>query len=145
METQCRADKVIEVVERLAKELNPQQAQELGPGTHLEWDLGLGSIERHELLLRLESGLGETLSSRAVFEATTVSDLLKLTPGSHPKAQKQVMIQSLGEVPPHPAHCTDLLEALLYQCEHQPTRKTLYFQEEEIGRASCRERVFRSV
>lgn len=131
METECRADKVIEVVERLSKELNPQQPQEVGPGTHLEWDLGLGSIERHELLLRLESGLGETLSSRAVFEATTVSDLLRLTPGSHPSAQKKVLMVSTGEVPPHPAHCTDLIEALLYQCEHQPRRKTLYFQEED--------------
>jgi 1-acyl-sn-glycerol-3-phosphate acyltransferase len=118
-------------VEKLSGELNPEQPPAVGPTTHLEWDLGLGSIERHELLMRLEKGLGERLSSQGVFQASTVSDLLDLTPGSGREQQKGVVEFAVGEVPPHPAHAENLIEALLYQVEHQPARKTLHFIEED--------------
>lgn len=135
METECRNKTVVEVVEGLSAELNPHQQPNVGPGTHLEWDLGLGSIERHELLMRLEKGLGEELSSQAVFQATTVSDLLKLTPGAADPTAKEVTAFAEGEIPPHPAHLDNLIDALLYQAEHQPTRETLHFLEE--GKTVC--------
>jgi len=120
---------VVEVVEQLSKELNPQQKPDIGPATHLEWDLGLGSIERHELLQRLEKQLGESLSSRAVFEASTVSDLIKLTPGAERLSRETVNFEP-GQIPPHPAHVDNLVDALLYQAEHQSGKKTLHFLEE---------------
>lgn len=130
-----RLQKVIEVVEGLAAELNPQQHPKVGPSTHLEWDLGLGSIERHELLLRLERALGEKLSSKGVFQASTVADLLNVTPGVGESRERAFVKLQPAAVSPHPQDAEDLIEALLYQAEHQPHRTTLFFLEE--GEVIC--------
>ena len=47
-----------------------------GPGAHLERELGLGSIERVELMLRLGDACGVKLPDRVVAEADTVQDLI---------------------------------------------------------------------
>lgn len=133
--TEDRAQKVVEVVERLAAELNPRQSPQVGLGTHLEWDLGLGSIERHELLLRLERELGEKLSSQGVFQASTVADLIAVTPGAVESRERTEVQFEPGVIPPHPGHAVDLIEALLYQAEYQPERSTLFFLEE--GEPTC--------
>ena len=135
MSTEVRSKQVVRVVEQLARELNPHQEPQVGPSTHLEWDLGLGSIERHELLLRLERELQGSLPSTAVFQAATVAELLQLTPGADSEALRPVIKLAKGEMPPHPAHAQDLLEALLYQAEHQPDRESLHFWEE--GQPLC--------
>ena len=135
MKLDTRSKTVVEVVEGISAELNPNQENPVVLTTHLEWDLGLGSIERHELLVRLERALGERLPSNGVFQAATVSDLLKLTPGAEVLQSEQNLSFAEGEIPPHPAHTTNLIEALLYQAEHQPTRQTLHFLEE--GVPSC--------
>ena len=130
MDTEVRSKQVVQVVEKLARELNPHHEPKVGPTTHLEWDLGLGSIERHELLIRLEKELQGTLPSKAVFEAATVAELLNLTPGASTDSLRRVINLVKGEIPPHPAHATDLLEALEYQVEHQPDREVLHFLDE---------------
>jgi len=47
-----------------------------GPRAHLERELGLGSLERVELMLRLGDACGVRLSDRVVAEADTVQDLI---------------------------------------------------------------------
>ncbi len=47
-----------------------------GPAAHLERELGLGSLERVELMLRLGDGCGVRLPDRVVAEADTVQDLI---------------------------------------------------------------------
>jgi fatty-acyl-CoA synthase len=47
-----------------------------GPQAHLERELGLGSIERVELMLRLGDACGVRLPDRVVAEADTVQDLI---------------------------------------------------------------------
>src|SRR5271170_7825203 len=47
-----------------------------GPRAHLERELGLGSLERVELMLRLGDACGVRLSDRVVAEADTVQDLV---------------------------------------------------------------------
>lgn len=47
-----------------------------GPAAHLERELGLGSIERVELMLRLGDACGVRLPDRVVAEADTVQDLI---------------------------------------------------------------------
>ena len=86
MDTEVRSKQIIGVIEQLARELNPHQEPRVGPSTHLEWDLGLASIERHELLVRLEKELEGSLPSQAVFQAATVAELLALTPGADTEA-----------------------------------------------------------
>ncbi len=69
-----------ENVAQLVRELgNPQAIEELnrkGGEAHLERDLGLGSLERVELMLRLDKTFSIQLPESVVGEATTVSDLL---------------------------------------------------------------------
>src|SRR5271156_5696634 len=47
-----------------------------GPAAHLERELGLGSLERVELLLRLGDACGVRLPDRVVADADTVQDLV---------------------------------------------------------------------
>src|SRR6204780_703710 len=47
-----------------------------GPAAHLERELGLGSLERVELMLRLGDACGARLPDRVVAEADTVQDLI---------------------------------------------------------------------
>jgi fatty-acyl-CoA synthase len=47
-----------------------------GPAAHLERELGLGSLERVELMIRLGDACGSRLPDRAIAEADTVQDLI---------------------------------------------------------------------
>lgn len=125
-----RQSKVIEVVRQLGAELNPGREPVVSMSSHLEWDLGLASVERTELLVRLENSLGEKLSSNAVFAAVTVADLVGLVPGQGDQGSTETVDLKLGEIPPYPAWANSLIEALDYQARYQPTRKTLFFQDQ---------------
>lgn len=70
-------EKIHQVVGQLLHELGSSQAAaRVRSRAHLERDLGLGSLERVELLLRLEAALGLRLPDRVLVEADTVDDLV---------------------------------------------------------------------
>ncbi len=68
------------VVRQILGELgSPRGIDELaarGPAAHLERELGLGSLERVELMLRLGDACGVRLPDRVVADAETVQDLV---------------------------------------------------------------------
>lgn len=70
----------MESVRQLLVELGGARGLEelaaLGPKAHLERELGLGSLERVELMLRLGDACGVRLPDRVVAEADTVQDLI---------------------------------------------------------------------
>ena len=70
-----------EIVTTLLRELgNPRALEEFarkGEAAHLERDLGLGSLERVELMLRLDNALSIHLPEKVVAEADTSADLLE--------------------------------------------------------------------
>jgi fatty-acyl-CoA synthase len=69
--------RVLEVVRGFLSELGHESAaRSAGPESHLDRDLGLGSLERVELLLRLEKSLGARLDENAMAAAETVQDLI---------------------------------------------------------------------
>jgi fatty-acyl-CoA synthase len=69
--------RVLEVVRGLVAELGRESAlRSAGPASHLDRDLGLGSLERVELLLRLEKTFGTRLEENVLAEADTVQDLI---------------------------------------------------------------------
>jgi 1-acyl-sn-glycerol-3-phosphate acyltransferase len=130
-----RQTTVLEVVRGLGAELNGGKQPTVSMSTHLEWDLGMASVERTELLVRLESALGTQLSSNAVFSAVTVADLVTVAGGGQnpgDTVSREVVELQLAEdePPPYPTHVDTLIEALAYQAKHQPTRRTLIFLEE---------------
>src|SRR3989442_14664919 len=69
-------ERVLEVIRELLVELGSEGAlASLSGQAHLDRDLGLGSLERVELLARLESAVHVRLPDRAVSEANTPDDL----------------------------------------------------------------------
>ncbi|HZV60310.1 MAG TPA: AMP-binding protein, partial [Candidatus Eremiobacteraceae bacterium] len=71
-------DRVLQIVRELLEELGSHGAiPGLNGNSHLDKDLGLGSLERVELLARLESALGVRLSDEVAAEVNTPDDLAK--------------------------------------------------------------------
>jgi 1-acyl-sn-glycerol-3-phosphate acyltransferase len=71
-------ERVLEVIRGLLEELGSRGALPMLSGaSQLDRDLGLGSLERVELLARLEAGFGVRLPDRVVAEANTPEDLAK--------------------------------------------------------------------
>ena len=70
-------ERVLEVVRELLAELGHGSATRFpGPASHLERELGLGSLERVELLLRLEKTFGTQLDENVLAAAETIQDLV---------------------------------------------------------------------
>jgi 1-acyl-sn-glycerol-3-phosphate acyltransferase len=70
-------ERLLDVVRTLVAELGRQSAiAVVNPMAHLDQELGLGSLERVELLLRLEKTFGTRLDERVLAEAETVEDLI---------------------------------------------------------------------
>jgi fatty-acyl-CoA synthase len=70
-------ERVLDVVRGLVAELGHESAlRSAGPASHLDRDLGLGSLERVELLLRLEKMFGVRLDENVLAAAETVQDLI---------------------------------------------------------------------
>lgn len=128
-----RQARVVEVVKNLGAELNGGKEPPVAMSTHLEWDLGMASVERTELLVRLEAALGTQLPGNAVFNAVTVADLVAIVPGGQAAVSREVVDLKLreGEPPPYPTHVESLIEALAYQARYQPERATMHFLEED--------------
>ena len=78
--TSAVSAQTIEIVRQILDELgSPRGIEELnarGIAAHLERELGLGSLERVELMLRLGDACGVRLPDRVVADAETVQDLV---------------------------------------------------------------------
>jgi 1-acyl-sn-glycerol-3-phosphate acyltransferase len=72
-------ERVLEIVRGLLQELGSFGALPiLNASSHLDRELGLGSLERVELLARLETEFGVRLPDRAASEANTPEDLTRI-------------------------------------------------------------------
>jgi fatty-acyl-CoA synthase len=70
-------ERVLEVVRELLSELGHESTvRSASASSHLDRDLGLGSLERVELLLRLEKSFGTRLDEEVLAAADTVQDLI---------------------------------------------------------------------
>src|SRR6202521_6076074 len=70
-------ERVLEVVRERVAELGQESAlRSAGLASHLDRDLGLGSLERVGLLLRLEKSFGTRLDEEVLAGAETVQDLI---------------------------------------------------------------------
>ena len=131
-----RADVERRVLQALRELLN-----ELGGGRALaaveldasiEKDLGLGSLERVELLSRLESGFGVELPESALAEAETPADLVQsVLSVEAPIARARA--EAPTPVPASPSFSVEaetLLEVLRLRAEAEPQRAHIHLQSE---------------
>jgi acyl carrier protein len=101
----------------------------------LEKELGLDSLARVELVLRLEREFSASLPEQALATSETPRDLLRFllsSAGQAPRAADTSvasLVQSESVRPP--AHAQTLTEALEYHAERQPDRLTVFLYGEQ--------------
>ena len=125
---------VVEIVDQLVTELRGREShRQVRPGDSLERDLGISSLERVELLVRLEQALGVQLGDAAMAEAETPRDLAVALAVAAPRAA-----EALPEVTPTSAPTTTappsartIVEALEWHAGRTPDRVHIYLREDD--------------
>jgi 1-acyl-sn-glycerol-3-phosphate acyltransferase len=142
-------EEVVAVIRLLLTELgSPRALQAVRGDAHLDRDLGLGSLERVELMLRLDAAFGTRLPDPAVAEADTVDDLVTavlrtLSAGSTSPTEQARASFSRPGTGRHAAASTTradelgvasaetFQEVLQHRARVEPARPHLYLREED--------------
>jgi len=126
-------ERVLEIVAEVAREARPGFASQVSLDSSLERELGLDSLARVELVLRLERELGASLPEQALATSETPRDLLRfLASGAAARAiEREVASLALGGAVRAPAHAQTLVETLEYHVARQPERLTVYLYEDD--------------
>ena len=104
-------EKILQVVRDLLVELGSHRAlRHLSPSASLERELGLASLERVELLLRLERELSLKLPEHLLSRAEGVGDLVRAV----------MTAKSQADVSASPSAGTDSIDPLLFQQTGKP-------------------------
>jgi 1-acyl-sn-glycerol-3-phosphate acyltransferase len=163
-EQQQRAGNLIAVVAELVRELHPQRVRfrAIEPSSRIERDLGIDSLGRTELILRIERAFRVRLPAQTIGEAETVGDLLAALEQAGP-AQIRAALQApstpiLPAVPPaseaeslidvlewHAARHSDRLHLSVLQDEATILSSLTYAELEAKAQAVARGLVARDV
>ncbi|WP_323055571.1 AMP-binding protein [Mycobacterium pinniadriaticum] len=99
-------------------------------------DLGIGSLEMAELLLRVQKALGLTLPAHVLGSAETPRDLLRAIEGSPDRSPEQVQMLpplSVAGGGAEPSGATTLIEALEWHVHASPERVHIRILDERGG------------
>ena len=124
--------RVLEVVRTLAEELGGARAAgAVAPAASLEREVGLGSLERVELLLRLESAFGRALDDR-VLQAETPGALARLIAegGAFEGPARPTRAEDLDAATAPEAAAT-VHESLWRRAQSQPARPHVYLRRDD--------------
>ena len=135
-------ERVLDVLRALLTELGSEGALPmLGPKSHLDRELGLGSLERVELLTRLETEFGVRLPDRVAAEVNTPEDLtaavlaapsstslLESTSGLRASATVQTLHRRTADAGVFAAQT--LIDVLRYRAQHDAERAHLHITED---------------
>jgi len=134
---------VLETIRELLNELGSQQAaQSLRLDSSIDRDLGLGSLERVELLVRCESRFGVRLPDEIAQEADTPADWARaITQGAvpatgvatEPANGRYKIIPAERHAPPPPDTARTLAEVLRGHAEVEPDRVHIHLPEDAAG------------
>src|SRR6267378_2654722 len=136
-------ERVLEVIRGLLEELGSQGALPiLNANSQLDRDLGLGSLERVELLARLETAFAKRLPDRVASEANTPEDLTRAilsSPGTIAEDEEtgsalraSVTVQKLHRAATDTGvlSAETLIDVLRYRAAHDAERKHLLITED---------------
>ena len=130
MTPQIDPSRLLELVAAVAREARPHVEAYVALDSSLERDLGLDSLARVELVLRIEREFSASLPEQALASSETPRDLLRFVLASAGQAPASAdrsvasLAQSTGVRPPE--HAQTLTEALEYHVERQPDRLAVH-------------------
>lgn len=134
---EIKPERLLEIVAEVAKEARPHVTPNVTLDSSLERELGLDSLARVELVLRLEQVFGTSLPEQALATGETPRDLLRFLLAGFGHAREAAdrsvasLVQSEGVPAPTNAQARTLTEALEYHVERQPDRLTAFMYEGE--------------
>lgn len=133
----ARDPDLLAVVGELVGELHPKRAGsvKISLSSHLKRDLGIDSLGRTELILRLEREFGVHLPVELLGKAETVGDLLKQLENRGPRARAIAKLREAPELAVIPA-ATDartLIDALEWHAAQHPDRLHLTVQQDDAS------------
>ena len=128
---------LIILIRELVRELYPQRAKivDVSASSRLERDLGIDSLGRTELALRIERSFGVRLPAAAAGAAETVGDLLRALEHAHPGAGEFAAIAAAEPLPLVPAavEARTLVDVLEWHVGRHPDRLHLTLLETTPG------------
>ena len=130
-------EQVLEIVGRLVDELSGITVRRPALDDSLDRDLGISSLERVELLLRLEQAFGVRLADSVMAEAATPRDLVAAIRHAPPGAAALAPPTHDGVVPltsaltAVPTSAGSLVEALRWHAERSPARTHVYLRNDD--------------
>jgi 1-acyl-sn-glycerol-3-phosphate acyltransferase len=134
-DTDARRRALIVVIDDFLHELHPQRAAtlEIFLSSRLERDLGVDSLARTELILRVERAFRLRLPAAAISDVETVGDLLRVLEQAHPDAGSapHPIAQPVLSNAPAAVEARTLVEALDWHAERHPDRLHLTVLEDE--------------
>lgn len=127
---------VIAIVTEFVRELHSQGARsiEIAPSSRIERDLGIDSLGRTELTLRIERAFQVRLPANAVSEAETVADLGRALEQARPAGRRGAIRKSTAPAlptVPAPTEARTLVEALEWHEKQHAHRLHLTLLEDE--------------
>jgi 1-acyl-sn-glycerol-3-phosphate acyltransferase len=124
---------ILQLVEQLVGELRPGSAAGIGLDDSLERELGIGSLERVELLTRIERGVGVRLADSVMAAADTPADLVRAVLASEPTVAETLpsVLAPVGAAVPAPSSADTLLDVLHWQAQTAPERTHIFLRQED--------------
>ncbi len=133
--TRHMQDRLLQLVEELVRETQPGRAQDIsiGPKTRLDRDLGLDSLARAELLVRMEQAFSVSLPESALMADTPAALLRHVSEARgvtfEPSAREPV--PELEEVSDSPAGAETLNGVLDWHLGRHPDRPHLHIHDSD--------------
>src|SRR5512135_1153185 len=96
--TEIKPERVLEVVAAVAREARPHVEPHVALDSSLEKELGLDSLARVELVLRLEKEFGASLPEQALATSETPRDLMRFllaSAGHAPQAADRSLVSTV--------------------------------------------------
>jgi 1-acyl-sn-glycerol-3-phosphate acyltransferase len=128
-------DRALALVDAFVAELGTTPVRgHVAPGDVLDRDLGIGSLERVELLARLEQAFGLVFPDSVLGEAESVHDLLTaVLAGGAPAAGPAAAAVPIAAGVPAPDSARTLIDVLRWHAEHDPGRVHLVLCLDDAG------------
>src|SRR3954454_19484926 len=131
--TSVDPNRLLAVVAQVAREARPHVDAHVTLDSSLERELGLDSLARVELVLRVEREFGASLPEQALASSETPRDLLRFllaSAGQAPSSADRSVASLQSEGIRAPDQAKTLIEALEYHVERQPERLSVHLYDE---------------